>query len=287
MFMATAGWPDFSLLDSGAGRKLERYGKVTIIRPEPQALWHPALPASAWEQADAVFTSGDEEEHGRWKLKPGAPDEWVVAYQQGKFLCKFAGFRHVGIFPDQQPQWDWILEKCQGRQLKVLNLFAYTGVISVLAAQAGAQVTHVDSAPKGIEHAKQNQTLSGLATDSIRWICEDARKFVAREVRRGARYDGIILDPPQFGRGSKGEVWKLFDDLPVLLTDCVKLLGKNSSFMMLTAYSIRASYLSLHGLMQQECAALDGSVDSGELAVKEQSGGRMLGTALYSRWQSS
>jgi len=220
VMLETGGWADYGLLDSGHGRKLERYGAVTVIRPEEQALWTPKLPESQWAAAQAIFTGDVEEEgSGRWRFPTAMPESWTMAYGPARFVCRFTSFRHVGVFPEQAAHWAWMVEriaaaKAAGRTPKLLNLFGYTGLASLIAAAAGAQVTHVDASKKAIAWARENQALSGLDALPIRWICEDAMKFVAREARRGNRYDAIILDPPKYGRGTNGEVWHLFEHLP-------------------------------------------------------------------------
>lgn len=283
--LVTDGWDDYRLIDCGMGRKLEKVGPYTIDRPEPQAMGPKRLPAQAWADADAVFSGerGDETDDGRWKYKDGKPlPNWAVTYKGVSFTGALTNFRHVGYFPEQAPHWDWMAAKLKPGQ-KLLNLFAYTGAASLIAAKAGAQVTHVDSSKKSITWAKENQALSKLPGDSIRWICEDARKFVAREVRRGSQYDGILLDPPKFGRGVENEVWNLFDDLPALLTDIAQILAPEKSFMILTSYAIRASHLAFYEL----CRDILGpafSYESGELAVRERTNGgngRLIGTSMY------
>jgi 23S rRNA (cytosine1962-C5)-methyltransferase len=282
----TSGWDDYALLDSGGGLKLEKYGRYRVVRPEPQAMWERVLPQKDWDSADAVFAPTDDDDAGRWQYR-GKPEEiWPMQYRGLKFLARFTSFRHMGLFPEQHLQWDAMAAsiKAAKRPAKILNLFAYTGVASLVAAQAGAQITHLDGSKKAIGWAKENQEASGLDPQSIRWICDDAQKFVAREVRRGTKYDGIILDPPKFGRGPTGEKWELFDHLPQMLADCRKLLSDQPLFLMLTAYSIRASFLSLHGLMQDVFAGQKGEIESGELVLREQSKQRLIGTALFSSW---
>ena len=280
-------WNDYALLDSGMGRKLERYGKVIVNRPEPQALWTPSLPESAWQDADAMFdnTSGDSDgDVGRWKLNSRVSDQWNVSWQDITFVCRLMSFRHMGLFPEQMTHWKWISERIKAaeRPLKILNLFAYTGAASLAAAKAGAIVTHLDASKKAILWAKDNQAASKLNDAPIKWICDDAKAFVAREIRRGNTYDGIILDPPKFGRGPDGERWQLEEDLPGFAADCAKLLSSDASFMILTAYAMRLSSMSLANLMQD--VTKGGSIDHGELLIKQDNGERYLSTSLYARW---
>lgn len=284
-------WNDYALLDSGMGRKLERYGKVIVNRPEPQALWAPSLPESEWQNADAMFdnTSGDADgDVGRWKLNARVQEQWDVSWQDITFVCRLMSFRHMGLFPEQMTHWKWISDKIKnsGRPLKILNLFAYTGAASLAAAKAGAQVTHLDASKKAIQWAKENQAASRLEDTPIKWICDDAKGFVARELRRGNTYDGIILDPPKFGRGPDGERWQLEDDLPDFAADCAKLLAPDAEFMILTAYAMRLSSMSLANLIQDVTKERGGSIDNGELLIKQENGERYLSTSLYARWSA-
>ncbi|MEJ8476244.1 class I SAM-dependent methyltransferase [Roseibium algae] len=294
VILENRGWKDYRLLDMGEGRKLERYGKYTIVRPEPQAMGQPMLNQSVWERADAVFTGDtDEEGPGRWKFSGNVDETWNMSYGAVSYVGRFMSFRHVGLFPEQAAHWDWVSEKIREekarqpkRQLKILNLFGYTGLASLLPAVDGAHVTHVDASKKAIAYARENQALSGLDDLPIRWICEDASKFVAREVRRGNTYDGIILDPPKYGRGPKGEVWDLYTSLPGMLDSLQKLLSKDALFMILTAYAIRSSFVSIHELMAETLSKQGGLLESGELVIREENSKRALSTSLFSRWSS-
>jgi 23S rRNA (cytosine1962-C5)-methyltransferase len=285
--LETSGWSDYALLDSGAGRKLERYGSYRIVRPEAQALWTPRRPPAEWDAADATFVGiGDEEADGRWRYRKPLGETWPLSYDGIRFLGRFTSFRHVGVFPEQATHWQWLKDEIAGagRKQKVLNLFAYTGLASLVAAKAGAEVTHIDASKKAIGWARENQAAAGLEALPIRWICEDAVKFVEREVRRGNRYDGIILDPPKFGRGPKGEVFDLFADLATIMRLCRDLLSPDARFLILTAYSIRASFLAIDELTAEVLAGLGGTLESGELVLREEGGGRALSTSLFSRW---
>src|ERR1700722_270632 len=279
------GWTDYGLVDSGDGRKLERCGPYSLVRPEPQCLWRPRLDEAAWARADAVFDPSDEDEAGRWRFARAAPDAWPMAWRGVKFLGRFTAFRHLGFFPEQAANWAWLDEQLRPRPgLKLLNLFGYTGVASLVCAAAGAAVTHVDASKKAIGWARENAELSGLADHPIRWICEDARRYVQREARRGVQYDGIILDPPKYGRGPNGEVWRLFEDLPELLNLCVGLLSPNASFLILNAYAERVSGLSLASLLGESMAGGRGRIDWGELALMEEAGDRGVGLSFFARW---
>lgn len=290
--LATPGFADYALLDSGDGRKLERFGNVTVERPEPQALWRPALDPGTWLRADAAFkgTTADEDaDGGRWRKNNAVPESWPVRLHGVTLLCRLTSFRHLGLFPEQLPHWEWMLEWMRGIERarpRVLNLFAYTGAASLLAAAAGAEVTHVDASKKAIAWAKQNQTASNLEEAPIRWILEDARKFVAREVRRGRTYHVVLVDPPKFGRGPDGEVWDVFSHLGPLLRDCAALLAPDQAALVLTTYAIRASALATDGLVRECLAERGGAVESGELAIIEQAAGRLLPISLFTRWTS-
>ena len=279
---------DYALIDSGDGEKLEQYGPYRIVRPEGQAIWQRALPEKAWQEVDAVFTGDtDEEGIGRWRF-PGTPlgETWPMRHDGIDYLGRFTSFRHVGVFPEQASHWNHMeaMIRQAGRPVRVLNLFGYTGLASLVAARAGAEVTHVDASKKAIGWARENQEVAGLADRPIRWICEDAMKFAEREERRGSRYDIILFDPPAYGRGPKGEVWQLFEDLPTLVELCREILTPKPLGVVLTAYSIRASFFAIHALMRDAFAGMGGTVESGELVIREQSAGRALSTSLFSRW---
>ena len=282
LVLSTKGLEDYLLLDSGHGRKLERFGKMLLDRPEEQAMWTPRLIRSEWENADAVFTGDvDEEGAGRWKRRPGLGEAWECRHGGIRFQCRFTSFRHVGAFPEQEAHFAFVRERLRTSKgvPSLLNLFGYTGLASLIAAEAGAEVTHIDASKKAIAWGRENQALSNLDEKPIRWILDDAPKFAAREVRRGRRYDGILLDPPKFGRGPNGEVWELFAHLPELLRLCREIV-KPGGFLVLTSYAIRASFLSLHRLSEE---VLGAGVESGELALID-SGGGLLATSLFSRW---
>lgn len=291
VILETTGLADYRLKDSGHGRKLERFGDMMLVRPEEQAIWSPRLDEAAWEAADATFTGDtDEEGVGRWQRQAGTPEAWTCSHDAVRFSCRLTSFRHVGAFPEQAAHWAWMIGRLAdasvgGRRPQLLNMFGYTGLASLIAANAGAQVTHIDASRKAIGWARENRSLSGMDDKPIRWICDDAMKFAAREVRRGNVYDGILLDPPKFGRGPKGETWDLFADLPDLLRHCRALVDQNSGFVILTAYAIRASFIALHELMTE---ILGDGVESGELVLLEDSHvdqpGRRLPTSLFARW---
>lgn len=293
--LETDGWADYALLDSGFGRKLERYGHVRIVRPEEQALWAPRLPESDWTAADAVFTGDVEEEGpGRWRFARRLPETWPMSFAPVEFSCRFTSFRHTGVFPEQVAHWEWMRAAIEravaaGRRPKLLNLFGYTGLASLVAAAAGAEVTHVDASKKSIAWARENQGESGLDHLPIRWICDDAMKFVQRDLRRGARYDAVLLDPPKYGRGPDGEVWQLFEHLPEMLRGVGRLLSDDPIGLILTVYAMRASYASFHELAAETLAGRGGRLASGELFIREAAAPgidvrRRLATSLWVRW---
>ena len=310
------GWADYALIDSGHGRKLERYGEYQFIRPDGQALWTPRL--ERWSNHGEFVPGSDEDGGGRWQYaRPVPQDGWPLSWNDVRFTAQCTPFRHLGFFPDMAPVWDWMGEQltsplpfrggagggaCQaqdgradsphpdpspeGEGLRTLNLFGYTGVGTLALSQYGP-VTHVDASKKSVAQARANATLSGMADRPVRWIVDDAAKFAAREVRRGRRYDGIILDPPKFGRGPEGEVWRLEEHLPGLVGDCRRLLDADSRFLFLTVYAVRMSSLALAGLMDEIFSDLPGTIEHGELAVREQGeDGRLLPTAIFARWRN-
>ena len=278
-------WADFGLIDCGHGRKLERYGRYRFIRPEPQAMWAPA--ESEWRADGEFVPASDDDGGGRWHFTNPIPREgWPLAWDDVRFTAQCTPFRHLGFFPDMAPVWSWGREQLIGlNDPSFLNLFGYTGVGSLAFASQGAQVVHVDASKKSVAQARENAALSGLSDAPVRWIVDDAAKFVAREVRRGRRYDGILLDPPKFGRGPDGELWRLEEHLAPLIGDCAALLDANSRFLFLTVYAVRMSALALQELLAQALGHLGGTVEAGELAIREEARGLLLPTAIWARWR--
>ncbi len=305
LILETKADENYALIDSGNGRKLERYGPYIIERPEAQAFWQREKDDKIWGQADAVFSGEkDEESLGRWQF-PGEPlgETWPLSWQsdepsneapidQGRldFHGRFTSFRHVGVFPEQSAHWQFIeqqiiaAKKSKSEPVKLLNLFGYTGVASLVAARAGAHVTHVDASKKAIGWARENQQLAQLQDKPIRWICDDAVKFCEREIRRGNTYDAIVLDPPKFGRGPKGEVWQLFESLPHMIDLCRQMISTDPAFVILTSYSIRSSFYAMHEIMQEVFGDCGGQLQSGELIIRTENSNRALSTSLFSRW---
>lgn len=277
-------WADYGLIDSGHGRKLERYGPHRFIRPEPQALWAPAQ--ANWDAAGEFVPGSDEDGGGQWRFDhPLSHAGWTGQWEEVRFTMQPTPFRHLSFFPDMAPVWSWMRGQLAGLEVPTaMNLFGYTGVGTLALAAKGAAVTHVDASKKSVEAARANAALSGMADRPIRWIIDDALKFAAREVRRGKRYDGIILDPPKYGRGPEGEVWKLEEGLPPLIAECRKLLDADSRFLFLTVYAVRMSALAIGELVRQHFADLGGQVECGELGVREETRGLTLPTAIFARW---
>ncbi|UVO51381.1 class I SAM-dependent methyltransferase [Sphingomonas sp. SUN019] len=277
-------WADYGLIDSGNGRKLERYGRFRFIRPEPQALWAPA--SDDWRATGEFIPGADEDGGGQWHYAEPTPREgWPLAWDDVRFHAQTTPFRHLGFFPDMAPVWGWIREKIEGLDApEVMNLFGYTGVGTLAFAAKGARVVHVDASKKSVEAARMNAALSGHSGKPVRWIVDDAAKFVAREVRRGRRYDAILLDPPKYGRGPEGEVWRLEEDLPGLIADCRRLLDAESRALFLTVYAVRMSALAIGEMLRQAFADLPGTVEAGELGVREEARGLVLPTAIWARW---
>ena len=273
-------WEDWGLIDCGNGQKFERYGPIRVVRPEPQAMWSPAR--DDWDP-DATFVPGsDDEGGGKWVQHRPVPRQWELRRSHIRFHASLTPFRHLGFFPDMAPQWDWM--RARAEDADILNLFGYTGVGSLLLSEAGARLVHVDASKKSVEQGKDNARLSGFDDRPLRWIVDDAGKFTAREVRRSRHYDGILLDPPKFGRGPTGEVWRLDDDLAPLLSDCRKLLSEKSRFLVLTVYAVRMSALAIGELLAQVIGDLEGKIEMGEMAVREEARGLLLPTAIFARW---
>jgi len=287
-------WRDYALLDTGDGAKLERFGPYTFARPEVQAMWSPALSKKEWDSADAVFQPTNEENGGHWLFRKKELDRWQMRYDLPggaplRFWAMTTSGRHLGVFPEAAPHWDLIAAslKQSGRSAaSVLNVFGYTGLATLAAAAAGAHVTHVDASRKAVAWARENQSLSDLAGKPVRWIVDDALKFVEREGRRGARYDGLILDPPKFGRGPKGEVWEAYKSLPRLLKSCAEILSDQPLFIILTVYAVKASAIHIAEALAEVTRPIHGKIELGELVTPERSAGRLLSQAVFARWAS-
>jgi 23S rRNA (cytosine1962-C5)-methyltransferase len=300
--LAPRHWIDYELIDTGHHEKLERFGQYILIRPEPQAVWQKSLPETEWQRrshARYIRAKGmqpsDEAMRGSWTRKPGMPDQWNIEYHHGGLKIKFrlglTAFGHIGVFPEQAENWDYLYEqvveglrfKAEGLRFKVLNLFAYTGGASMAARAAGAEVVHVDSVKPVITWSREIMEASGL--DHIRWVVEDAMTFVKREVRRGNLYQGIILDPPAYGRGPDGEKWVLSESVNELIALCQKLLDPKNNFFILSLYSMGFSSLIAENLVRNQFGEIS-DLESGELFIPDQAGRRLpLGTFLRFRNQ--
>lgn len=284
--LRTSGWTDYELIDSGYGYRLERFGKYIVQRPDPQVIWNPRLPEQTWKKADAVFQRGNDGKE-RWFNLNCVPDRWKMRYKDLTFWVKLAPFKHTGVFPEQILQWDWMHSKLVAveRETNVLNLFAYTGIASLVAASTGSKVTHLDASKPTIGWARENQELAGLAKAPIRWILDDALKFIKREIRRGVRYDGIIMDPPVYGHGPNGEKWNFLQHFPHLLELVRQVLTPQPLFIIVNAYAVSASALMLKNVLADMTQDMGGKIESGELALQESStDGRLLSTGIFARW---
>lgn len=274
---------DFELLDSGHGYRLERWGREVLQRPDPQIIWQPSLPEAEWNKASAVFLSASGEDKGRWEVKHPLPNPWTISFGDIDFLLKLSPFKHTGLFAEQAAQWEWMKEKSKKQNLKILNLFGYTGGATMVLAKMGHTVTHVDASKPAITWANENAKLNNLPADSVRWILDDAVKFVKRELKRGAKYDGIIMDPPAFGHSPTGKTWKFNQDLPGLLSDCVQLLSNDARFLVINGYATNSSALALNNVLEDALQNKKGKIEFGELCLQQKTG-RLLSTGIFARF---
>jgi 23S rRNA (cytosine1962-C5)-methyltransferase len=268
---------DYELIDSGDGRRLERFGKYVLDRPDPEVLWQKNLPEDEWKKANAVFKDG-------WITKINIPERWELSYHDIKFWAKLAPFKHTGVFPEQVSQWDYILETLKAKNANVLNLFAYTGIASLFAAKAGAKVTHLDASKPAITWANENRELNGMQDFPIRWIIDDAVTFTGREIKRGVKYDAIIMDPPVYGHGPAGEIWDFNKNFSRLLQNCRQIISDKPLFVLVNAYAVSSSSTTLANTLQGYFGEFGGNIENGELTLKEKSGGRLLSTGIWARW---
>lgn len=274
----------YELLDSGNGAKLERFGEIVLARPCAQAVWQPQRPAR-WKSADATF---DREDGNRWHGRNRLPQEWVIDVDGTRFRLSGTDFGHLGIFPEQRAQWTWIRETvaAAGRPVRVLNLFAYSGGSTLAATRGGAEVCHLDASKGMVQWARANAALNGLENHPIRWIVDDAHKFLNREIRRGRRYDGIILDPPTYGRGGNGETYKIERDLTETLRLCRALLSDSPLFLLLSAHTPGHTPIVLGNVLTQALRGLGGAVTSGEMVLAGAPDVFLLPSGAYARWQA-
>ncbi len=289
LILKTKKSADYELLDSGDGKKLERYGDFILSRPDPQALWPKHLAESAWQSADLEFIRKGKEVE--WKIKPGVPKKWNIAFEGLNFSIRPTTFKHTGLFPEQAENWKWVREilssqKSSGKKPVVLNLFAYTGGATLAAASAGAEVVHVDGSKMAIDWARENAELSGLEEKPVRWILDDAKAFLKKEIRRGKKYDGIIMDPPAFGHGAKNEIWKIEEDFLELLELCRRVLSEEPLFFLINGYASGYSPIAYANNLGHVMEGYGGSMEIGELAIEESKTGRLLPAGIFARWKN-
>lgn len=279
---------DYELLDSGDGEKLERYGDVVVARPDPQTLWKKNLSEEDWQKADAYFYRDSTD--ANWNVRRELPERWPIEIAGLKFWIKLSAFKHTGVFPEQASNWNWIREKIKKAKRtespKVLNLFGYTGGATLAAAQAGAEVVHIDGSKSAIGWARDNAELSGLSEKPVRWILDDAQKFVTREIKRGKKYDGIIMDPPAFGHGPGGEMWKIEEDFLGLLDSCKEILSDKPLFFIVNGYASGYSAIAYKNSLGDLLKDFGGEIEIGELTMGESSSDRVLPAGIFARWSS-
>jgi len=287
--LTLTGWSDYELVDSGNRKKLERFGSFHLIRFEPEASWKPSLSKSVWETADAEFNLPKGSRSGSWNFRSKKEHSWSINVDGLQVILNISGSRHIGIFPEQLENWRWIEKKINTSKRKpnILNLFAYTGIASLFAARAGAYVTHVDASRRAIDLCKKSLSLSSLAEKSIRWIVDDVIKFIKREIRRGRKYDGIILDPPIFGRGPKGEIWKLNNYIEELFILCKELLNIDPILFIITAYNTKHSPEKFSLMLQELMCNYPIKIEYGNLIQEVKCSGKKIYQAVYARWQPS
>jgi 23S rRNA (cytosine1962-C5)-methyltransferase len=280
--VVTNGWADYELLDSGNSEKLERFGSFVVRRPDPQALWRKQLAGEKWNNADAYFDK-------QWKGRKNIPESWKIEADGLRFVLKLSTFKHIGIFPEQKENWVWIEEKTKsaGRPLSVLNLFGYTGGATLAVLKAGGEVVHVDGSKTAITWAKENATLSGLEDKPVRWILDDALAFVKREIKRGNHYDALIMDPPAFGHGPEGEVWKIEENFLEIIDILPQLLSQNPSFILINGYASGYSHEAYNNSLSPLVSTYGGTLKTGELAISESVSGRLLPAGIFARWSKN
>lgn len=276
---------DYELIDSGDGRRLERFGKYILDRPDPEVMWSKNLPETEWQKVDAKF-SKTINDRGEWKTNSNFPNNWIVKHDDLNIILKLTPFKHTGCFPEQAWQWD-LIKKSLKKDSQMLNLFGYTGIASLSALLKQAKVTHLDASKPAITWFKENQKLSKLDNEFARVIVDDAIKFTTREIKRGIKYDAIIMDPPVYGHGPNGEKWSFVKDFPILLENVSKLLSDNPIFVIVNAYAVSTSPTSLANIMQDKLKNLKGKVTCGELTLNEKSGKRTLSTGIWAMWQKN
>jgi len=281
-------WKDYEIIDASDGEKLERWGNYILRRPEPQAIWPRSRNDAVWEKADAYYQPGKSGK-GVWKFKNSVPEQWIISYRELKFYVEPTGAKQTGLFPEQAVNWNWLINKIKSasRPVKVLNLFAYTGGATVAAAYGGAEVCHVDAAKGMVNWAKENLALSGLGDRPVRFITDDVMKFVKREIRRGKQYDGIIMDPPSFGRGPKGEIWKIEETLCPLVETCIQVLSPNPLFFLINSYTTGFSPGIIKNILSIYLKGkFGGSILCGGLGIPITSSELVLPCGIFGRWEA-
>ncbi len=281
-------WKDYECLDAGCGEKLERWGKFTLRRPDPQAIWYTDTNSSVWKTCDAHYHRS-KQGGGRWDFKTSLPNFWTVRYKDLTFKVSPTGFKHTGLFPEQAANWDWMQEKIKksSHEVRILNLFAYTGGATMACSQAGAaEVVHVDASKGMVQWAKENMQLCGLENNKIRFIVDDVLKFVQREKRRGHTYHGIVMDPPSYGRGPQGEMWKLEEHINILIDACLDILDKDAIFFLVNAYTTGFSSISLENILTRSILKRmnSGNIEAGEISLPIRSENLFLPCGIYGRW---
>ena len=280
-------WKDYKIIDMANGQKLEKWGKITLSRPDPQIIWNEKSFPNLWKKADAIYERS-KSGGGSWKYNKKLPESWQIKYKNLTFNLKPMGFKHTGLFPEQAVNWDWMIDKIKSekREIKVLNLFAYTGGATVACLSAGASVCHVDSSKGMVLWAKENVQSSGLADKNVRFIIDDVNKFVQREIRRGHLYDAIIMDPPSYGRGAKGEIWQFENNIYDLVNLCTKVLSKNPLFFLINSYTTGISSTVLGNILNltvmKKCG---GKIESGEIGLPMENSKLILPCGIYGRWE--
>ena len=285
---AATGWSAFEVLNASAGEKLERWGQVTLVRPDPQVIWNTPRD-SAWEKANARYNRSSEG-GGSWNVRSLPQSEWEIPYQELRFRIRPTGFKHTGLFPEQAVNWDLMsgLIRAAGRQLNILNLFAYTGGATLACAAAGARVCHVDASKGMVQWARENAALSGLSERPVRWIVDDCKKFVEREIRRGVRYDGVVMDPPSYGRGPGGEVWKLEDSVYELVRTCAQVLSEDARFFLLNSYTTGLSPSVMQYILSVTVGAMHGgTVTADEIGLPVKKSGLVLPCGSTAVWMKN
>ena len=280
-------WKDYEIIDMANGEKIERWGNITLIRPDPQIIWKNKSIPNEWKKANAKYTRSNTG-GGGWDYQKRLPESWQVKYKNLTFNIKPMGFKHTGLFPEQAVNWDWMINKIKnsGREIKVLNLFAYTGGATVACLSAGASVCHVDSSKGMTTWAKENVESSGLRNRPVRFIIDDVIKFVQREIRRGNKYDAIVMDPPSYGRGKNGEVWQFENNISDLVELCIQILSDNPLFFLINSYTTGISSKVLENLLELNMKKYKGKISSGEIGLPMKNSKLVLPCGIYGRWEN-